>query len=316
MTFHWERGWSSLHWSPLVLRGKQLLQLLEDAFKSVGESLYLEKICLQCVTLMLVGMSVNLALSPPSLWSLTDMTNTWRIHKACQILSGRFKNPVADLLFWSLVCLAVCLINRGWFQQGSLMWECIAEEETGTLENGDLLAGKSMVIMSGRCSLLSLAESGLLERTHGVWFLLRPVLSMKSSLHLDVCLMCVLASPLSYCVLIWLTKTGEIHSFLSTRQQVKWWIDATRQHIDQTMWNLDVPWRVSSLAHTGVVSVIDLLRKTTVHCGVWFIRYPRWCFVLIRIPHSLSQSMSFLFFFFLFFFSPATSPAHFIKTAF
>lgn len=32
---------------------------------------------------------------------------------------------------------------------------------------------------------------------------------------------------------------------------------------------------LTQLIHTGVVSVIDLLRKTTVHCSVWFIRYLR-----------------------------------------
>lgn len=82
-------------------------------------SLYVE-ICLQC-TLSLLGMSVNLPLSLPSLWSFRDMTNTWRIHKACQILFGCL-NPVADLVFWSLSAWQ-CISLTGLLQQGSLMWE-------------------------------------------------------------------------------------------------------------------------------------------------------------------------------------------------
>ena len=60
---------------------------------------------------MLVGMSVNLTLSPQSLWSFKNMTNTWRIHKACQILFGRLK-PCCWFALLKSFCLAVCLIKR------------------------------------------------------------------------------------------------------------------------------------------------------------------------------------------------------------
>lgn len=60
---------------------------------------------------MLVEMSVNLTLSPPSCWSFKDMTNTWRIHKACQTSFWTLK-PCCWFALLKSFCLAVCLINR------------------------------------------------------------------------------------------------------------------------------------------------------------------------------------------------------------
>lgn len=78
------------------------------------------------VHIVLLGKSINLPLSPQSLWSFKNMTNTWRI-QACQILFGCL-NPVADLLFWSLSAWQ-CVSLTGLFQQGSLGWESIAQDE-------------------------------------------------------------------------------------------------------------------------------------------------------------------------------------------
>lgn len=148
-------------------------------------SLYLE-ICLQC-TVLLVGMSVNLTLSPPSLWSIKDVTNTWRIHKACQILFGCL-NPVADLVFWSHSAWQ-CVSLTGLLQQGSLMWECVAYEERDTGEwrsigveiNGyhvrKVLALFTCWVRTSEKSkhlpdMITIDESVLLEIPHSVWLLL------------------------------------------------------------------------------------------------------------------------------------------------
>lgn len=128
-----------------------------------------------------------------------------------------------------------------------------------------------MVIMSARCLLLSLAESELLERTHSVWLLLRPFLSLKSSLHLK----CV-STFVRHIVLILQTKMGDYVVFFSffffnySQGKRVQFVDNMRQHIDQTLWNWDAPRRVFCFAviHTGAVSVIDLLRKTTERCSI------------------------------------------------
>lgn len=64
-----------------------------------------------------------------------------------------------------------------------------------------------------------------------------------------------------------------------------YWFRCTVKRFSLTQW-----YTLASL-----MLVIDLLRKTTVRRSVWFIRYLRWCFVLIRIPHSLFQVCLFWF---------------------
>ena len=153
-----------------------------------------------------------------------------------------------------------------------------------------------MVIMSGRCLLLSIAKSGLLESTHGAWLLLRPFLSLKSFLHLDVCL-CTCAGALAkacilYCVWILLPKMEIFTLFFSVHGN-NLMINRHHETADRTD-TVEFRFTVmsfhlcSTVIHTGVVRVIDVLKNRLQDTKVF-----GWlgiCHdVLIRIPHSSSQ---------------------------
>ena len=127
------------------------------------------------------------------------MKNSWGLPDSFGHL-----NPVADSLFWSFSAWQ-CVSLTGLFSAQLPDTGSVLHRKRGMLESGNVLAWKSMVIMSGRCLLLSFAESVLLERSHSVWLLLWPFLSLKSLPRLDERLT---QGRASCCVLILWQNTG------------------------------------------------------------------------------------------------------------
>lgn len=153
-----------------------------------------------------------------SLWSFKDMTNTWRIHKACQILFGRLKS-VADLLFWSLSAWQ-CVSLTGLFQQGSLMC-CVAEEKRDTgewrsigVEINGYHVRQMLAPLSRRVSTIG-KDSWCLIIAKAIFIPWKKLFCTLMCVSLHVCVrVCFVRTASPYpclCVLILLTKMMNRH---------------------------------------------------------------------------------------------------------